>query len=194
MTSTEPKSPEQPLSPMQQAADFDTIRRNLAIAGVIICPILIALPPRKLDIYTFALGGSTLISLNYLRKHATGRSFLESAGVTGPGNSVAAAGDSYTGLMPTERARLYQQLLKERKEAEAAGKTWVPRTIEEQKSVLESVREAKVEEDWRAIRNRKEREAFERGDGVGTLIKDYFAEALGFKEEDESSDGANGKR
>jgi hypothetical protein len=211
MSTTDPKSPDypppgQPLTPIQQAANISVLKRNLAIGLLIACPILIALPPRKLDIYTFALGTTTFISLNHLQKHTTGRSFLNRIGINDHAISSsnadddsakkkAAAVNTWDG-MPTEKARRYQQLMRDKKEAEAVGRPWVLRPLEEvkpveRKGVLESVWMGDEGSDWKQKREQKELEAMERGEGVGTLIQDYFAEAFGWKkdgEEEESHD------
>jgi hypothetical protein len=207
----DPRSPNFPkpgeqLTPLQQAASLNLLKRNLAISLVVVCPILIALPPRKLDVYTFCLGGTTFISLNHLQKHMTGRSFLNRVGINDSSNEelkgakTKGAEDGGVSL-PTEKARRYRQMMKEKKEAEAAGRRWEPpksledwkpnaeTDAEKQKGVLESLWLGNAKEDWKAQRERKEREAFERGDGVGTLIQDYFQEAMGYKkDEDEEAE------
>jgi hypothetical protein len=195
--------PGEPLTPLQQAANLAILKRNIAIGLVVACPVLIALPPRKLDIFTFCLAGTTFISLNHLQKHTTGRSFLNRVGIndiaTGPEEGTSAGGG--TGL-PTERARMYQQMLREKKAAELAGRKWEASKSMEEYKALSAEEKAKKEgrgvlaglwlgsakEDWKAQRERKEREAFERGDGVGMLIQNYFQEAMGYKKDDEEEE------
>lgn len=179
---TNPPAP----TPAQQAADGTLLKRNLAIGLAITCPILIALPPRKLDFYTFGLATTTFMSLNHLQKHNTGRSFLNRIGIND--NSPKPEG---SGRLPTEAARRYQQMMREKREAERAGVAWTPaRSLAEQQTVVDG----EVEEDWKAKRDRKEREVFERGEGVGTLIQEYFAEAFGYRKDDEKEDEQRDKK
>lgn len=204
----DPRSPNFPkpgeqLTPLQQAASLALLKRNLAIGLAVVCPILIILPPRKLDVYTFCLGGTTFISLNHLQKHMTGRSFLNRIGVNNQWDEkeMKLKGGEDGGVsLPTERARRYRQMMKEKKDAEAAGRRWEPpKSLDEwkpesevqedkKKGVLESLWLGNAKDDWKAQRERKEREAFERGDGVGTLIQDYFQEAMGYKKDDEEEE------
>jgi hypothetical protein len=190
---------------------LNILKRNLAIGLLIACPILIALPPRKLDVYTFGLGATTFISLNHLQKHTTGRSFLNRIGINDPDKTGATGTDvkpkekassSWDGL-PTEKARRYQQMMREKKEAEAAGRIWVPTPLgeveapkkeEEKRGVLESVWMGGEGSDWKEKRDQKEREAMERGDGVGTLIQVYFADAFGLKKDGEEGESGEEKK
>lgn len=195
-------APGEQLTALQKATNVAILKRNLAIGLLVTCPILIALPPRKLDVYTFCLAGTTFISLNHLQKHTTGRSFLNRLGINDEGTiserikegANAGAG----GGLPTERARLYRQMLKEKKEAEMAGRTWTPpksmddvkssEEKEKEKGVITGLLMGNAPDDWKERRDRKEREALERGDGIGTLIQDYFQEAMGYKKDDEDEE------
>ena len=189
MATTQPPL-NRPPTEEQKAANIALLKRNVAIALAITCPILIALPPRILDFYTVGLASGAFLSLNHLQKHNTGRSFFNYIGI----NDETPATVSDAGSASTETARRYQRLLKEKKEAEAAGRPWVPKRLDEVepvpegKSVLEQVWLGDQKEDWKAKRDRKEREAFERGDGIGSLIQDYFAEAVGFKKDEEAEE------
>ncbi|KAF2759111.1 hypothetical protein EJ05DRAFT_509975 [Pseudovirgaria hyperparasitica] len=116
---------EEPPSPLalttRRTESYTTMSRNLSWGLVIACPILIAMPPRKLDVYTLLLGSTTALSANHLR------TLYWSPGGVGSGNS-AADGEKKTGWlrgmfenrteMPTERARQVQALMRERLERE----------------------------------------------------------------------------
>ena len=192
-------APGDQLTPLQKATNTAILKRNLAIGLLITCPILIALPPRKLDVYTFCLAGTTFISLNHLQKHTTGRSFLNRLGINDEGSiSERVREGAKGGPLPTERARQYQAMLREKRDAEREGRVWIPpKSLEEVKSegsekrekgVVSSLLMGNAPDDWRERRDRKEREALERGEGIGTLIQDYFQEAMGYKKEDENED------
>jgi len=55
----------------------DDLFHYLSIGAVVACPILIALPPRKLDIYTLGLLSTTLIGANQLSTTYTGVSIVQ---------------------------------------------------------------------------------------------------------------------
>ena len=56
------------------AASRAKVIHNVALGALIVCPIIILLPPRKLDIYTLALISGTLIGGNQIAYEYTGRS------------------------------------------------------------------------------------------------------------------------
>lgn len=60
--------------------DFRRFQHIAATTLVIAAPILIVLPPRKLDFYTFGLAGSFIISANHLVYEKTGLPILENIG------------------------------------------------------------------------------------------------------------------
>ena len=51
--------------------------RNTAIATAVACPLLVLLPPRKLDFFTAGLCITTLFSTNYLVADYTGRTITQ---------------------------------------------------------------------------------------------------------------------
>ena len=53
---------------------YAKLLHNTALFALVACPALALLPPRKLDFFTFGLGGTTLFSANYLLREQTGRS------------------------------------------------------------------------------------------------------------------------
>lgn len=46
--------------------DPTPVFQDTALALLIVCPLIAALPPRKFDLYTMALGGTWVYSANYL--------------------------------------------------------------------------------------------------------------------------------
>ncbi|KXL45425.1 hypothetical protein M433DRAFT_106647 [Acidomyces richmondensis BFW] len=56
---------------------YPQILHNAALLGLVACPILALLPPRKFDIYTIGLIGCTAYSANFLTLEKTGRSIQE---------------------------------------------------------------------------------------------------------------------
>lgn len=105
-SSTPSSSPDQRLAQRKQE-QYQTVTRNLSIACLVACPVIAALPPRKLDLYTFALGGVWMVSANHVTRSYTGRGIWQ---------HVAPLGDNSS--LPTERAREVQRVLRERQERE----------------------------------------------------------------------------
>jgi hypothetical protein len=48
--------------------DYLKLRRNVALGMLVVAPALIALPPRKLDLFTFGLGFTWVVCLNEVLK------------------------------------------------------------------------------------------------------------------------------
>lgn len=60
----------------KQQKDFYRFLHVASLSTLVIAPIIIALPPRKLDLYTFSLGGAFVISANYQTKQRTGQGLV----------------------------------------------------------------------------------------------------------------------
>ncbi|KAJ8108263.1 hypothetical protein OPT61_g8292 [Boeremia exigua] len=139
-------TPEQRLA-QENAQRNSRIIRNVAIGGVIICPIIALLPPRKLDLYTFSLGVGFYLSADHLCEARYGRGLVTQL------SPFRAVGD-----LPTERAREVQAKIREAREEERrklghseardegalkkfwmGGETegWKERRLEEEKKALQ---------------------------------------------------------
>ncbi|KAG0648630.1 hypothetical protein D0Z07_5082 [Hyphodiscus hymeniophilus] len=72
--------PSQPPNPPSSTGMDDSSRaklvHNVSLAALVVCPLVIALPPRKLDIYTGLLLTGTFLGGNQLAYEYTGRSFM----------------------------------------------------------------------------------------------------------------------
>jgi hypothetical protein len=153
-----------------------------------------ALPPRKLDIYTLALLSGTFIGANQLSAEYTEMSILQRFGSRM--QSITS-----TSLPPKAveiQARLRAE--KERREAAQNGNSMLGKIVaEEQTSVLKEVEKMRADEaagkhnttdksilekvwlggegnDWKAKRDQREKEALEQGRGYGDLIMDQIWE------------------
>lgn len=62
--------------PPSSQTDTTKLLHNISLAAIIVCPALILLPPRKLDIYTITLLSGTLVGGNQLVRDYTGRSII----------------------------------------------------------------------------------------------------------------------
>ncbi|OCK91901.1 uncharacterized protein K441DRAFT_453693, partial [Cenococcum geophilum 1.58] len=189
-----------PLSPDQQLAQrkqerCQTVTRNLSIACLVACPVIAALPPRKLDLYTFALGGVWVVSANHVTRSYTGHGIWQ---------HVVPLGDNSS--LPTERAREVQRVLRERQEREKGreGERRGAREIREEalrelgrgekareRGLLERAWMGDEKEGWKERRLQEEREALEEGRGYGSLIMEQIWEVWnwGKKREGEEDGG-----
>ena len=171
---------------------------NVSLAALIVCPLVMALPPRKFDIYTGLLMTGTFLGGNQLAWEYTGRSFLDRCKARM--QAIQSMGD---GSLP-EKAKIMQVRLREERERrerrEGMQTVYANPVAEKEKKekveskVLDEVRRTKEEEqrrergiiekvwlggegdDWKAKRDKREREALEEGRGYGGLIMDQIWE------------------
>lgn len=131
------------------------IIRNVAIGGVVICPLIMLMPPRKLDVYTFSLGVGFYLSADHLCESYYGRGLVTQLS---PFRAV--------GELPTERAREVQAKLREARDEERRklGKT------DEDKSVLQKIWMGGETEGWKERRLEEERKAIEEGKSYTDMI------------------------
>ncbi|EEH35557.2 hypothetical protein PAAG_06604 [Paracoccidioides lutzii Pb01] len=82
---TDSSSPSQPPTPSisttstpprNRAAEYEKFKNFAAYTFLIASPVCIALPPRKLDFYTFSLGAAFVVSANHISSVRTGRGIL----------------------------------------------------------------------------------------------------------------------
>ncbi|KAB8296681.1 hypothetical protein EYC80_002104 [Monilinia laxa] len=173
---------------------------NASLAALIVCPIVMLLPPRKMDVYTFALMTTTFIGGNHLAYEYTGVSMM---------NRIQNRITSFSNIELSEKAKETQRKIREaqeKKRMEESGK-FSGKIIEfqDQNAKREGVLEAlekrsssgstanKVEEerkesvlekiwlggegkDWKEKRDQKEKEALEAGKGYGDLIMEQIWE------------------
>lgn len=71
-----------PQPPQRQPTVNETARyakalHNTALICLFACPAIALIPPRKLDLFTFGLAGTTLFSASYLLRESTGRSIID---------------------------------------------------------------------------------------------------------------------
>jgi hypothetical protein len=114
-----------------------------------------------------------VVSANHLTKDRTGQSILQRLGNVG--------GDG----LPTEKARLFQKQMQEKRERE--GKT-------QDKGVLDKIWMGGEGDDWKAKRLREEQEALDRGDGYGSLIMGQISEVWNGGKKDGSDEPDSEKK
>jgi hypothetical protein len=203
-TPQKPRSPSSSPSTTTSPTDQTKLLHNAALAGLIICPAIILLPPRKFDLYTIALLSGTFVSANHLTYEYTGRSFVTRW-------SDRLNSFSNVGQLPPKAVLVQERLRREReardlalerkpvleklgaKEPESIAQQ-VERKRVEEKSVLKKVWYGQEGADWKAKRDQREKEALEDGRGYSGLIMDQIwevwnwggksAEALKAKDEE----------
>lgn len=185
-------------SPPEPPSRFsDEQIRNLqskaSIALCVACPVIVALPPRKIDFYTFGLVAIWVFSANRVSVDRTGRSILEHAVARQRWLSSGGSGSGAMAL-PTEKAEhMREQLRRQREEALRAtsGSTAISAAArsgsdsqqqsgEKELGVLAQLwlgDEKHDKEHWREKRLEKEREALNQGKGYSTMIMEHIAQA-----------------
>lgn len=199
-TATPAKPPSPSSTATSSAANQRKLLHNLAVAGLVVCPAIILLPPRKLDLYTMALLTGTLVSANHLTTHYSGRDFATRWGERF--NSVA-----NTGELPPKAAEMQERLRQERQardrkfERQALGKSEGTTTSsiveqveskmreEKERSFLKKVWYGEEGEDWKQKRKERERKALAEGKGYSDLIVDQIWEVWNWAGEKGKDEG-----
>lgn len=183
-------TPEQRLA-REQREKYEKLGRYAAIGGVIVCPAIAFLPPRKLDLYTFALGISTYLSADYLANYYTRRGLIENIFAPRWPNEPEP-----TFSLPTSKAReLHEENQRKLREieimnAQREGKPIPP--APDRRGVFEKVWMGRETEGWKEKRLAEERRALEEGKGYGGIILDQIWEVWNWgKEENEGEASVN---
>ncbi|RAH49890.1 uncharacterized protein BO95DRAFT_328572, partial [Aspergillus brunneoviolaceus CBS 621.78] len=162
----------------QREADYQRFKTYAAWTFLVASPILIALPPRKLDNLTVLQLSAFSISANHLTRERTGRSIvdrLEDKISAGRSHPLASLGNG----LPSERALEIQARLKadrERQIEEAKGEELAKLKAREEfdKPVLQRVWMGGETEGWKERRLREEQKALDEGKGYGDLIREHI--------------------
>jgi hypothetical protein len=153
------EQPEKPPLPPRNA-----VIHNSALAGAIITPLAMLLPPRKADIRLFVLVGAFSLCTNQLAYEYTGQSVYGRLG-----SRVGSIFD--TGL--PEGAKRTQQLLKEQKEREAAQKQ---RQEDIKSGVLKDIWMGGEGENWKERRAEEHQKSFQEGKAMSDIIFEQIAD------------------
>ncbi|KAF2122899.1 hypothetical protein BDV96DRAFT_593380 [Lophiotrema nucula] len=168
------ETPQPPLTPEQRLAreqreKYIRFGRNAAIFGIVACPAVAFLPPRKLDLYTFSLVIGTYLCADHLSTHYTGRDLMVNAWIYRPrlprfSNPVSA--------LPTEKAREVREqnekTLEQGKEAMRDAGVEVPR---EKKGIFHNLWYGNEDAaNWKERRMAEERKIRDEGKGYGEVI------------------------
>lgn len=147
---------------------------NSALAGAVILPLAMLLPPRKLDLRFFVLASAFSLATNQLAYEYTGSSIYARFG-----NRMG----SMLGTELPEGAQRTQQLLREHREREAALKARLgqqgKQTEEEKSGVAKALNEVWMGgegKDWREQRAKEHQQKIEEGKGLGDIIIEQVAD------------------
>jgi hypothetical protein len=141
------------LTPQQQQrinTDYTRFLNASTLAACVLAPVIIALPPRKLDLFTFSLCGAFLASSNYQFRERTG--------------------NGYFGWMSRPFIEKHERL--QQRTAASDGKRLLDEKITV--SVKGSVMGPVAREDWKMQRLREEQEKLDEGEGYADMIKDQI--------------------
>ncbi|KJZ74243.1 hypothetical protein HIM_06474 [Hirsutella minnesotensis 3608] len=137
---------------------------NAAIAGAILAPVAMALPPRKIDIRFFVLAGCFSLATNQLAYEYTGQSIYSRFG-----NRAS----NVMGFGIPEGAQRTQQLLKEHKEREAARKQAQKEAdakADKNTGLIKDIWMGGEDENWSEKRAEEHRKSFQEGKGLSDII------------------------
>lgn len=93
--------------------------RITALAGLVVCPAIALLPPRKLDFYTVGLITATGWSANVLIRDRTGRSIYQH--IT-PARAREPIAHQHSSVSQTEQSNLHRELNSASSELQRMGK------------------------------------------------------------------------
>ncbi|KAK2745417.1 hypothetical protein FQN57_003760 [Myotisia sp. PD_48] len=158
-------------------AEYQLFKHYTALTFLVAAPIIIALPPRKLDLYTISLGTAFFFSANHLTVERTGTGLL-----THVGGFISRTKPRIFNDLPSEKAEGVREQLRIAKERERElerlkgverpdpGERGVP-------GLAKKVWMGTETEGWKERRLEEERKALEEGRGYGDLIIDYVKDA-----------------
>jgi hypothetical protein len=134
---------------MHMTDSYHKFVHNTSLAMLVVAPVLIALPPRKLDFYTFTLGGIFAISGNQLLRERNG------VGILGllPGRSMEAS------VVAASQGRILEEPIK---------------TDPKVKEIMREGRKKLGDEGWKERRLKEEQEKLDQGEGYGGMIMDQI--------------------
>ncbi|KAK7757196.1 hypothetical protein SLS62_000745 [Diatrype stigma] len=202
----QPPPTEQSQPPPPASKYPDPVLHNIALGLTPLAMLALFLPPRRMNVQQLLLGGAVLWGTNQLVGDWSGHSFGQRAkqrvgtftdALTMSGEVLPEKAQRTQALLrqERERLRLQQQQLQQSgigSEAESRSKgtgTGTGSAGKEERGILEAIWMGNQDDDWKAKRDQKEREALsEGGGGYWGLITDHLAEVWnnGVKKEQEA--------
>ncbi|KAL5335423.1 hypothetical protein BJX70DRAFT_325460 [Aspergillus crustosus] len=207
-SSPEQPSPQTPTDIPDRAADFQRFKDNIAIAFLITSPILLVIPPRRLNPSAVFHISAFSISLNHIIGQKTGRSILDriedritSKSTHNPIPSFLGGGE--TGGLPTDKAREIHEKIRIAREARIQEEN-VPKEElerlraqkEHERGVVDRVWMGNEKGGWKERRLREEQKALDEGKGYGDLIREHIWDVWtwGENKKEDGEDGEDEKK
>lgn len=159
-TTAQPDPPQRPRNPLID---------NVAIAFAVGTPLVMLLPPRKMDLRFFVLAATFSLSTNHLCESYTGRSIYS--------RFSDRMSSTFESKLP-ESALRTQQLLKEHKEREAAAKGLPPPAEKKNTNLLTDLWMGGEGEDWKKKRAEEHQKSFEEGKGMSDIIMEQIGDVF----------------
>ena len=173
----------------QRERDYERFKNYTAIGFLVASPIIIALPPRRLDLNTVALASAFAISANHITRERTGRSIVDRI------ESRISKRPALLRDLPSDRAEEIQTRLRAAREVQmrdAAGEELekLKARQSQEKGVVDRVWMGGESAGWKERRLREEQKAIEEGKGYSDLIMDHIWDVWnwGRKTEEEDDD------
>ncbi|KAJ5608770.1 hypothetical protein N7528_009337 [Penicillium herquei] len=184
-----PQQMEQASIQARRSADFEKAKTYMAYGFLVLSPVLIALPPRRLDHLTVAHAAAFAFSANYITEQRTGRSLVDRV-------HSRIARPSILSDLPSDRAQEVQRRLRAAREAQLREggmpedeiEKWKALQRKQQQGVAERVWLGGESEGWMEKRLREEQKALEEGKGYGDLIYEYIWDVWSWGKKDEEDD------
>jgi hypothetical protein len=158
MSQSQTSQRDQALAAKQQ--QYAKTLHNVALCTAIACPVLALLPPRKLDVFTFSLVGTTIFSANYLCKEQTGRSIWQHLDPIAP--RLAQASPAVAMVEEANAAKELSYAKQDRPERESNP---VTKELEATKSARQA---------WKVQREKEIQDDLDVGKGFGEMIMDQI--------------------
>lgn len=157
-------------------ADYQSFKHYAALTFLVASPILIAIPPRKLDHLTVLLTGAFCISANHITREQTGRSILDRL----PSSSNKHSPGVFREL-PSQQAEEIQARLRAARDAQIRDGGVTADEMEklkarqlQEKGVARRIWMGSETDGWKERRLQEEQKALAEGKGYGDLIKEYI--------------------
>ncbi|KAL4992950.1 hypothetical protein BDV10DRAFT_200164 [Aspergillus recurvatus] len=166
-------------------ADFARFKNYSAYTFLLGAPILIALPPRRLDHLTVLLTGAFAVSANHITRERTGRSILDRL------ESRISRASLHNPSLPSEKAREMQARIRAERERRMGEEGVSKEEMEmlkarrdQDRGVLKTLWMGDEEKGWKEKRIQEEREALAAGKGYGDLIREHIWDVWTWGEKD----------
>lgn len=173
----------------RREADYLVFKHYAAIAGLIVSPILLAVPPRRLNSMAVIQATAFGMSANYLIRERTGQSIL---------GNISTKFAEGTAEHPTERYQAIQAQLRAERDARINEGSLPTEELEKLRArqrqdrgggALDRLWMGGESDDWKRKRLEEEQKALAEGKGYGDLIKGHFADAFGWGGKENKDEG-----